>query len=128
MWADGGQKLVVFDMQSPIVAAGVPDKEGEPYRMYNLDVFEYLPESNFGLYGSIPVVLAHKPGLTVGAFWCAVKTSCALCDLDRTLHALMRHQVEVFCALDIGPHADCHTTPVLMLGCGCAPPPRCNNA
>ncbi len=40
--------------------------------MYNLDVFEYLPESNFGLYGSIPVLLAHKPGLTVGAFWCAL--------------------------------------------------------
>ena len=31
----------------------------EPYRMYNLDVFEYLAESPFGLYGSIPVMLAH---------------------------------------------------------------------
>ena len=27
--------------------------------MYNLDVFEYLAESPFGLYGSIPVMLAH---------------------------------------------------------------------
>lgn len=49
----------------------MPDKEVEPYRMYNLDVFEYLAESNFGLYGSVPVLLAHKQGLTVGAFWCA---------------------------------------------------------
>lgn len=40
--------------------------------MYNLDVFEYLAESNFGLYGSVPVLLAHKQGLTVGAFWCTV--------------------------------------------------------
>jgi mannosyl-oligosaccharide alpha-1,3-glucosidase len=31
----------------------------EPYRMYNLDVFEYTAESPFGLYGSIPVMLAH---------------------------------------------------------------------
>ncbi len=43
---------------------------GEPYRLYNLDVFEYLPESPFGLYGAIPLMLAHKKGLTVGAFWC----------------------------------------------------------
>ncbi|GLI69804.1 hypothetical protein VaNZ11_014505 [Volvox africanus] len=42
---------------------------GEPYRLYNLDVFEYLDDHPFGLYGSIPVMLAHKKGLTVGVFW-----------------------------------------------------------
>jgi alpha-glucosidase (family GH31 glycosyl hydrolase) len=47
---------------------GVED-EREPYRLYNLDVFEYLAESNFGLYGAVPVMLSHKAGLTVGAFW-----------------------------------------------------------
>jgi alpha 1,3-glucosidase len=36
--------------------------EAEPYRLYNLDVFEYEADSNFGLYGSIPVVIAHSPG------------------------------------------------------------------
>eukprot|EP00884_Botryococcus_braunii_P010406 jgi/Botrbrau1/19367/Bobra.0338s0002.1 len=41
----------------------------EPYRLYNLDVFEYEHESPFGLYGSIPLVLAHKADLTLGAFW-----------------------------------------------------------
>eukprot|EP01025_Chloroclados_australasicus_P058075 TRINITY_DN7270_c0_g1_i1.p1 TRINITY_DN7270_c0_g1~~TRINITY_DN7270_c0_g1_i1.p1 ORF type:complete len:901 (-),score=109.22 TRINITY_DN7270_c0_g1_i1:483-3185(-) len=41
----------------------------EPYRMYNLDVFEYLHESPFGLYGSIPLLLAHKVGYTCGLFW-----------------------------------------------------------
>ena len=34
----------------------------EPYRMYNLDVFEYEHDSPFGLYGSIPVMLAHAGG------------------------------------------------------------------
>lgn len=44
----------------------------EPYRLYNLDVFEYLHDSPFGLYGSIPLLIAHRPGGTsVGAFWCA---------------------------------------------------------
>ena len=33
--------------------------ESEPYRLYNLDVFEYESESPFGLYGSIPMLLAH---------------------------------------------------------------------
>ena len=45
----------------------------EPYRLYNLDVFEYAATSPFGLYGSIPIMWAQKPGLTVGAFWCAQK-------------------------------------------------------
>ncbi|KAK9857969.1 hypothetical protein WJX84_003134 [Apatococcus fuscideae] len=43
--------------------------ESEPYRLYNLDVFEYNLDSTFGLYGSIPLMLAHKAGLTTAAFW-----------------------------------------------------------
>ncbi len=43
--------------------------ESEPYRLYNLDVFEYNLDSTFGLYGSIPLMLAHKAGLTAAAFW-----------------------------------------------------------
>ncbi|PSC68247.1 putative glucan 1,3-alpha-glucosidase [Micractinium conductrix] len=41
----------------------------EPYRLYNLDVFEYLHDSPFGLYGSIPLLMAHRAGQTIGAFW-----------------------------------------------------------
>ncbi|XP_021734624.1 probable glucan 1,3-alpha-glucosidase [Chenopodium quinoa] len=42
----------------------------EPYRLFNLDVFEYLHESPFGLYGSIPFMLAHgKARGTSGFFW-----------------------------------------------------------
>ncbi len=39
----------------------------EPYRLYNLDVFEYESESNFGLYGSVPFMVAHGAGATTGA-------------------------------------------------------------
>lgn len=40
----------------------------EPYRMYNLDVFEYKLDSPFGLYGSIPFMMGHSAKGTVGMF------------------------------------------------------------
>ena len=49
---------------------GVPERDIQPYRLYNLDVFEYVDDSTFGLYGAVPLLLAHRAGLTVGAFWC----------------------------------------------------------
>ncbi|GMH10395.1 hypothetical protein Nepgr_012236 [Nepenthes gracilis] len=42
----------------------------EPYRLFNLDVFEYIHDSPFGLYGSIPLMISHgKRGGTSGFFW-----------------------------------------------------------
>ncbi|KAJ4965777.1 hypothetical protein NE237_017626 [Protea cynaroides] len=42
----------------------------EPYRLFNLDVFEYLHDSPFGIYGSIPYMLSHgKAHGTSGFFW-----------------------------------------------------------
>lgn len=43
----------------------------EPYRLYNLDVFEHLSNSPFGLYGSIPYLIGHRSGQTTGVFWWA---------------------------------------------------------
>lgn len=34
--------------------------DGDPYRLYNLDVFEYELNNRMALYGSIPFMLAHK--------------------------------------------------------------------
>lgn len=31
----------------------------DPYRLYNLDVFEYVLESKMALYGSVPVLYGH---------------------------------------------------------------------
>uniref|UniRef100_A0A3B4Z6G6 Glucosidase alpha, neutral C n=1 Tax=Stegastes partitus TaxID=144197 RepID=A0A3B4Z6G6_9TELE len=42
---------------------------GEPYRLYNLDVFAYDLFSRLGLYGSVPLMVAHKPDRTLGVFW-----------------------------------------------------------
>ncbi|XP_064421172.1 neutral alpha-glucosidase C [Latimeria chalumnae] len=41
----------------------------DPYRLYNLDVFAYQLWSRMGLYGSVPLLLAHKPVQTIGLFW-----------------------------------------------------------
>ncbi|XP_073783864.1 neutral alpha-glucosidase C isoform X4 [Danio rerio] len=41
----------------------------EAYRLYNLDVFGYEINSRLGLYGSVPLLLAHKPERTAGVFW-----------------------------------------------------------
>ncbi|XP_030643249.1 neutral alpha-glucosidase C [Chanos chanos] len=40
-----------------------------PYRLYNLDVYAYPINSRRGLYGSVPLLLAHKLNRTVGVFW-----------------------------------------------------------
>lgn len=44
-------------------------RDGEPYRLYNLDVFAYELHSRLGLYGSVPLLVAHKPDKTLGVFW-----------------------------------------------------------
>ncbi|WOK93069.1 hypothetical protein Cni_G01762 [Canna indica] len=43
--------------------------ESEPYRLFNLDVFEYLHDSPFGIYGSIPFMLSHGASSSSGFFW-----------------------------------------------------------
>ncbi|XP_036120392.1 neutral alpha-glucosidase C isoform X1 [Molossus molossus] len=39
------------------------------YRLYNLDVYGYKIHEKMGIYGSVPYLLAHKLGRTVGIFW-----------------------------------------------------------
>lgn len=41
----------------------------EPYRLYNLDVFEYILDSPMTLYGAIPLMQAHRKDSTVAVFW-----------------------------------------------------------
>ncbi|RLN73002.1 hypothetical protein BBJ28_00025025, partial [Nothophytophthora sp. Chile5] len=41
----------------------------DPYRLYNLDVFEYELDNPMTLYGSIPVLVAPNQHSTVGMFW-----------------------------------------------------------
>eukprot|EP00033_Pygsuia_biforma_P001531 GCRY01001726.1.p1 GENE.GCRY01001726.1~~GCRY01001726.1.p1 ORF type:complete len:887 (+),score=268.23 GCRY01001726.1:142-2802(+) len=70
-----------FDVTFPLASHlyGIPEHttkhalestEGkEPYRMYNLDVFEYELDSTAALYGGVPLMLAHGVTHTTGLFW-----------------------------------------------------------
>jgi len=50
----------------PTVGDGITS---DPYRLFNLDVFEYELNNPMALYGAIPMLLAHKQGSTVGIYW-----------------------------------------------------------
>jgi alpha 1,3-glucosidase len=41
----------------------------EPYRLFNLDVFEYELDSPMALYGAVPFAVSHSATDTVGVFW-----------------------------------------------------------
>ncbi|KFB48949.1 AGAP000862-PA-like protein [Anopheles sinensis] len=44
-------------------------KGTDPYRLYNLDVFEYELNNGMALYGSVPVLYGHGETTTAGVFW-----------------------------------------------------------
>ncbi|XP_025151638.3 neutral alpha-glucosidase C isoform X3 [Bubalus bubalis] len=43
--------------------------DGDAYRLYNLDVYGYKIHDKMGIYGSVPYLLVHKLGRTLGIFW-----------------------------------------------------------
>ncbi|OZJ06992.1 hypothetical protein BZG36_00191 [Bifiguratus adelaidae] len=48
---------------------GGENAHSDPYRLYNLDVFEYETDNPMALYGSVPFMVAHNPEHSVGLFW-----------------------------------------------------------
>ena len=42
---------------------------GDPYRLYNLDVFEYEVDSRMALYGAVPLVQSIGSNGSSGFFW-----------------------------------------------------------
>lgn len=43
--------------------------EGEPYRLFNVDIFEYETQSKLPMYGSIPFMIGVNSETTTGIFW-----------------------------------------------------------
>lgn len=52
-----------------------------PYRLYNVDIFEYETESRMPMYGSIPLLIAVNPVHAVGVFW--VNSADTFVDIDK---------------------------------------------
>ncbi|XP_032796469.2 neutral alpha-glucosidase AB isoform X2 [Daphnia magna] len=44
-------------------------RNGDPYRLYNTDVFEYELYNPMALYGAVPFMMAKRQQGTVGIFW-----------------------------------------------------------
>ena len=44
-------------------------RKTDPYRLYNLDVFEYELDETMALYGSVPWIIAHNKEKTFGLLW-----------------------------------------------------------
>lgn len=42
---------------------------GEPYRLFNVDIFEYETQSKFPMYGTIPLMIAVKNDVSSAIFW-----------------------------------------------------------
>lgn len=42
---------------------------GEPYRLFTLDVPNFVVDSPMGLYGAVPVLYSHSPTRTTGIYW-----------------------------------------------------------
>ncbi|EQB77513.1 neutral alpha-glucosidase C, partial [Camelus ferus] len=57
-------QLYFEHLQNPLMQS-----DGDAYRLYNLDVYGYKIHDKMGIYGSVPYLLAHKLGRTLGIFW-----------------------------------------------------------
>ncbi|ODV60380.1 glucan 1,3-alpha-glucosidase ROT2 [Ascoidea rubescens DSM 1968] len=45
------------------------ERDLDPYRLFNVDIFEYETDSKLPNYGSIPFMLAHSHNVSAGLFW-----------------------------------------------------------
>ena len=81
----------------------------EPYRLYNLDVFEHDLDVPMALYGSIPVMLAHGKLGTVGVFWNNPTETFIDVDWEETSDASSTHWMSESGIIDtfffLGPNA-----------------------
>ncbi|KAG9291649.1 hypothetical protein G9A89_022068 [Geosiphon pyriformis] len=64
----------------------------EPYRLYNLDVFEYDMDSPMSLYGSIPFMMAHRKGATAAILW--LNSAETWIDITKPVHEPVKDNVE----------------------------------
>jgi mannosyl-oligosaccharide alpha-1,3-glucosidase len=58
-----------LSLRSTVEGTSEEGAHNEPYRLYNLDVFEYELHNPMALYGSIPMMVAHSASHTAGVFW-----------------------------------------------------------
>ncbi|XP_065920024.1 neutral alpha-glucosidase AB-like [Dysidea avara] len=65
----GSEHVYGIPEHADSLALKVTKGSTDPYRLYNLDVFEYELNNPMALYGSIPYMVSHSAAKTVGVFW-----------------------------------------------------------
>ncbi|WVW82784.1 hypothetical protein I302_104795 [Kwoniella bestiolae CBS 10118] len=71
----------------------------DPYRLYNVDIFEYLADSPMSLYGAIPLLHAHSKGHSVGVL--NLVASDTFVDVKHDNDAVRTHWVSESGILDV---------------------------
>ncbi len=61
---------------------GSEKRYDDPFRMYNLDVFEYEMDNPMALYGHVPLMVAHSAAHTSALFW--LNAAETWIDVDKT--------------------------------------------
>ncbi|XP_053701962.1 neutral alpha-glucosidase C isoform X3 [Synchiropus splendidus] len=79
---------------------------GEPYRLYNLDVFAYDLHSRLGLYGSVPLLVAHSPDRSLGIFW--LNASETFVNISHNPNDLQDEQTPPLKRRRVQPHTNVH--------------------
>lgn len=70
-----------------------------PYRLYNVDIFEYETDSRMPMYGSIPLMVAVKPNAAAGVFW--VNSADTYIDINRDNTGTTTHWISENGVLDV---------------------------
>ncbi|AGO10166.1 AaceriAAR173Cp [[Ashbya] aceris (nom. inval.)] len=73
--------------------------DGEPYRLYNADTFEYPVKSTTPMYGSVPFMVSHAPHSSVGLFW--VNSADTWIDVNYSENQVKTHWMSEAGVLDI---------------------------
>lgn len=73
--------------------------DSEPYRLYNVDIFEYEIDSRLPMYGSIPLLIAHKSELSIGFFW--VNSADTYIDIKKDEDSVKTHWISENGILDL---------------------------
>ncbi|RLV90833.1 Glucosidase 2 subunit alpha [Spathaspora sp. JA1] len=63
----------------------------DPYRLYNVDIFEYDLDSRLAMYGSIPFLLGINPDVTVGIYW--VNSADTFIDIEYSQSNTLTHWI-----------------------------------
>jgi alpha 1,3-glucosidase len=71
----------------------------EPYRLYNLDVFEYELDNPMALYGSVPFLMSHKRQYSTAVLW--LNAAEMWVDIEKSKEAVTSHWMAESGSLDL---------------------------